>query len=80
VTIPYATNPYFPIIEQILSVSWVNKSNKNFLKSSNLASSTPPLLRGCSHPLFSAKETAEARTYFEFEWGSSKVRSAFAKE
>ena len=38
----YATNPSFSIIEQIFADSRVNKSNINFLKSSNLASSTPP--------------------------------------
>ena len=36
--------------------------------------------RRCLHLLFYVKETAEARTYFEFERGASRVRSAFDKE
>jgi len=43
VTIVYATSSSFSIIEQILAVSGVIKSNTYFLKSSNLEASTPPL-------------------------------------
>ena len=43
VTIHYLTIPSLSIIEQILAVSGVNKSNINFLNSSHLESSTPPL-------------------------------------
>ena len=41
----------------------------------------PAILREGAHTFFFyAKETAEARTYFEFERGASRVRSAFDKE
>ena len=51
-----------------------------FNKKFEPGSVSPAILReGVYTFFFYVKETAEARTYFEFERGASRVRSAFAK-